>query len=651
MKFVYVLEEETRFQQEIVQAVLEIDPKIQVRFFSKLESFRDWLRVAMTEGAAAISKGGFPFPGVVQEEVVEEAHQLVLVVSKIEILGAKQIDLLRKTRKLFIERNICTKEDPTSVVLTAFDDPHFNSVELRDPIINNIIFKPFDRLILLQDLTFAIDGRHPPSKYTIQNQKSSSVIEILKGVSLEAISETGFLTRSDRPIPPGQVSKYYAKHFVTERHRSMIGVCEASEDHPTILGQHLARIRFFSAEPAQISNIRKKARAQEGQVFAVPQISVPPITEADVVIVDPDEASSSGIGSSLERRFTGLKITQYDSFADFFYDLDPSQMTSQKDLPKAFGGIADATIEVDAATGAVRGVAQTTGAPVLKVFGFAEADWKDKSNWLAKMLDAKGQEKWRRMLTAQGLQSTDDPYFNFRVGENTFLVKFVLRDKKQNGNWLLKFEDTKKEDLLAYLTKNSRLPAKPLAVLFSHRFLGESPVERWNLISELFKKRSAAPKLIMLSAQDYTDAQEREMAAYLTDIFFKPIDRSYLVCKFHLFFPGLKIIGDPIDHRYIINQELLKVANPVKITEFSEAGFIMEYGRAIEIGSFREVVLWQPYEVGAPELMATCNYCEEVQGSKGSFLNHFVLFGMHDLFLKSIRVWIRNNYILSKEKS
>jgi hypothetical protein len=89
--------------------------------------------------------------------------------------------------------------------------------------------------------------------------------------------------------------------------------------------------------------------------------------------------------------------------------------------------------------------------------------------------------------------------------------------------------------------------------------------------------------------------------------------------------------------------------NPVTVNEISEAGFVMQYYRSVAVGSFREIILWQPYEIGAPELLATCNYCEENPAQKGSYNCHFVFFGISDHLLKRIRVWIRDNYILSKE--
>lgn len=652
MKFVYVLEDDPKFQKEIVEAILQVDPKIQVRLFGGLQSFVDWIRIMMAEGAGAIAKGGTAFPGVVQEPLSDEAHQLVLVVSKIEFLGVKQLNLLRKTRDFFIERKVCTKEDPTSIVLTAFDDPGFPHKQLEDRILNNIIFKPFDRLILLQHLIFAIDGRHPPSKYTIQNQKTTAVIEMLKDAGMEAISETGFVTRSDRPIEAGMAAKYYGAPFQTERHRSMIGISESCIPHPTRPEQFEVRIRYFAADPIQISNLRKLIRKPGVKEHPTGPLHKTPSADAhDIVVIDPDESADAGIGGTLSRRFENIKITHYENFGDFFGDLDPSQKANQKDLPKPFEGSREATLEISSTSGLLVSTDQGNGTPLVKLFGALPEDWKNKADWLMKCLSPGHHEKWKRLLRPEGLDSGEDSQFYFRYQEKGFLVRFVFRDKKQNGNWLLKFEESSKEDLLSYLSKNSKLPFRPLAIFLSYRLLGENAKERWTLVKDLFANRGAEPKLFLMAAQDYTDAQEREMATYLTDIFFKPLDRAYIVQKMDHIFSTISAKGEEISQKFIARDDLVKVANPVSVSQMSEAGFVMQYYRPITIGSFREIILWQPYEVGAPELLANCNFSEEAQGKKGVFNNHFVLFGMTDHFLKNIRVWIRNNYILSKEGS
>jgi hypothetical protein len=141
----------------------------------------------------------------------------------------------------------------------------------------------------------------------------------------------------------------------------------------------------------------------------------------------------------------------------------------------------------------------------------------------------------------------------------------------------------------------------------------------------------------------------RQYASIVTDFFYKPIDRTYFIYKLYTFFPELKSPKEPITIQTNKNEETLFTANPVQIAEISEAGLMMQYYRTISVGSFRDFVLWQPYEVGAPRLVATCNYCEEAQ-QEGVYNVHFVFFGMTDYFLKTIRIWIRDTYIQGKER-
>jgi hypothetical protein len=195
------------------------------------------------------------------------------------------------------------------------------------------------------------------------------------------------------------------------------------------------------------------------------------------------------------------------------------------------------------------------------------------------------------------------------------------------------------------------IPAGVKAIFVHHAFAGEKPVEKWTKIKELLKARGSEPKFFLISSEDYSDNQEREFSEVFTDIFYRPTDRLHVGESLYHHFPGLQTKDDPINIKWIALREKVKSAGPVKVVEFSEAGFVIEYYRPITVGSFREIIPWQPYEVGAPELIASCNYSEEFKGKKNTFLNHFVLFGMTDFFLKSIRIWIRNNYISSKENS
>jgi hypothetical protein len=605
------------------------------------------MKLMLQKGAEAISVGGELHPLAEPINVSAEAHQLVCLISKVKFLGVEQLGLLRKTREALIQKGICTKEDPTSFVLTAFDNPEFDITGLEDRIIANVIFKPFDRLILIQHLTFAIDGRHPPSKYTIANQKTSAVIEMLKQVKIEAISDIGFISLSNRPIEVGAVAKYYSAHFSTERQRSVIAICQSCHPHPETPKIYRAIFQFFANDPSQISNLRKKTRNPSYLTYNYDWHGQKLQEELlNFVVIDEEESKSTGLSTHIQKRMIGTKLFNYDNFSAFYSDLNPAESwESRSSNLKAFSMGEEATLLFDSAGQMFFGVESEDKNPKT-LFGVAEATLKNKGNWFQSALKVEQKELFRQMISNQIKDANVELIFEIMLEGQMFLIRAVGVSKK-NSVLRIQFRELAKDEAISFLTKNSKLPARLDALFVSHKFFQGDAKARWENIMNLIHQRSGQkPKIFILSKQDFSDAEERDLASYCSDIYFKPIDRIYFNQKMKSFFPEISIMGEPVDVKTVKVEDVIKVASPVEISELSEAGLIMTYYRPIRIGSFREFVLWQPYEVGAPELQAQVNFVEEAADKKYNI--HLVFFGMSDRFLKHIRVWIRDNYITSK---
>lgn len=652
MRFVYVLEDDLKFQKDIVEAIYSIDPKIQIRVFPKLAEFIDWVRLMMEEGPSAISKGG-QFPASVQQEpVIEEAHQLVTIISKIEFLGKKQLPLMQKTRSLFIERGICTKEDPTAFVLAAFDKPDFQIHDLQDPILANVIFKPFDRLILIQHLTFAVDGRHPPSKYTIANQKMSAVIEMIKEVDLEEVSEVGFLTRSSGPLDKGQFAKYYGSAFLTERRTSVMARLVDCRPHPKNPSEFQCAFVYFGADPVQITGLRKKIKAVHRKSLSpfhwkevCPGLAMQ--RTVNIVVIDEDEdLVVKPVIDSIKRHFKNVNCVGYNNISDFFMDLDPKMVDSAgAPPPKAFS-LSDFELILDDKLTTILNFTSPSKEPFM-LFGHPFADLKEKKNWMIEHIDSSCLEAWKQWA----LKPTPDAIFVVRSGADRFYIKPSSFQKKEK-ELAIKFTELSSAEKMAYLAKNSQLPVEVDFVFIGHRYLGDNAKERWTGVKEKLEKRASGkcqPQFFLFAGKEYTDLEARDLSDVFTDIFLKPLDRSYMLQKLKLQLMNLPATGDPIEMPMMFLKEVIRAANPAPVTEISEAGLIMQYHRTLDIGSFREFLLWQAYEHGSPIMKAQCNFVEEAS-TKGLFNIHFVFFGINDHFLKTIRLWIRDNYILSKEK-
>ncbi len=551
MKYVFVLEDESKFQSEVCQALLEIDPKLQIRLFSQLEEFATWMKSAAREGPKSLAQAGHALNPDAGDLPSEENDQLVLIVSKEEFLGSKWIALIKKTRQWFISKKICSEADPTSLVITVFNSPSFEIKLVEDRIINNVIFKPFDLLLLKQHLHFAVHGRHAPSELSVHNMKTTALIEVIKDVQLEKISELGMTTLSTRPIPIHAVAKYYSQLFVSNTHKSIIAICTLCERIPGKELSYRCTFRFYGTDRNQVRQIRTKSvAALQKETLSLTGNSFNKLSKGDIarmpmneiVIVSPDSDNHESLKHLFTNQFYQISTVQYGSLAQFQFALDPAQKTDKastlkiEDIPKL--PTKATALVVD-----------------LKSFGYL--DWTDN-------------------------EAIESLFSKFK----------------------------------------------------------ESIVKRYPRL----------PTIYFVSERGLSDQSERILSTiFQGDLFYDLTDSMHLMKRI-LYCQGSQLVPkEPVEYVRFEELRTIQTANPVHVSELSEAGIVVQYHRPITIGSFRRFVLWTPHELGNPEFLASCNFSDQKASADGSFLNQFVFFGLTDADLKHIRLWIIHNYVSSKQ--
>lgn len=518
MKYVYIIENDAKAVDEILETLKTIDPQIKPRLFYTLAQFANWIQQLTQVGKKSIAQGGSA-PGVrpdpkfsgVSDATGSEADQLACLISNNNIFGNKHLPLMKKVQDLFISQGLCKKESPTALVVTAYDDPDFNPKTIEARLVNNVILKPFDKLILRQHLIYAMSGRQPPSGFELSKMKTSAMVEMLKEVEVEAFSMVGFVTHSTRPLPVGAVAKYYGDVFKVGETRSVFARCFSCEPHPYKTNMFRCSFTFFGTESTQISAYRKHTLsaglAQREYRFSW-RTKVAAATVNFAVIEGQD--SPAPLSGTLERMFPDCKVTKFKSAHEFVSTL--------------------------------------------------------------------GQVKWDGLLVHE----------NF-VGEDLDIWKIAK---------------------------------------------GKVPKAHFFMVSNTPKK----------------EIDLRKYGAIFSDIFYEPVERNYFSKKIFLFFSQLRATED-LESKQFHRDEKIEVGIPIQVTEVSEAGVVMKYYRAITIGSFRRFVLWYPPETGMPIILGACNFNEPSKTEKGQFENHFVFYGVGDEALKHIRIWIRDNYVLSKQRS
>lgn len=245
MGWVLVIEENQGLLDEIKDAVSQIDPKAELVHFPNSRAFLAWMDQLQAQDP--------------QISPPKPADRFLGIVTAIETWRFKDIRLIGKFKALFIQQGLAATEDEIFVVFTAYEAPDFQKKRFEYRSVNNVIFKPFDKLVLLQVLDIAMKGRTALKNQFAHTAKSGAEIEMLKEVLLTGIGELGFQTQAAEPLKIGAVAKYYANFLATRQHRSALAqVLSFEKTEGKEMGT--AELRFFAVDQTQSFNIQKLAQ-------------------------------------------------------------------------------------------------------------------------------------------------------------------------------------------------------------------------------------------------------------------------------------------------------------------------------------------------------------------------------------------------------
>jgi len=170
------------------------------------------------------------------------------------------------------------------------------------------------------------------------------------------------------------------------------------------------------------------------------------------------------------------------------------------------------------------------------------------------------------------------------------------------------------------------------------------------LLPDQFSKYFRAEALhFWLNVKLEDEELRKELAAFYKDLFYSPLDKSYFYKKLKLHISDLKE-KEPSSFLTVSCHEKMKSANLIKISEISEVFVNFNYTRELVPKTHREFIFITEDETNLVELPGFSHFVEPAQGEKGKFLHQFVFFGMTDHYLKQIRLWIMQDYILQNKK-
>lgn len=621
MDYAFVLEDDPTQLKQITDALKAISGALEVKSFANLAEFSTMVKSIMTHGALALQKD-------------EGAVRVVLVIARLESIGMGRLSLLEKTRDFFMRRGVCTPEEPTRFVLTAFDDPNLKFDKLKQPILANILFKPFDRLILEAHLMLAIP-QVKSSLETLANQKTKAPVEMLKTVNLESMTELGFTSRSQQALEVGSISKYYGKEFVSERHRSLMARLISCRPIPPDNKEFELEFRFFALDSVQIANLRKRIRHKDGLPIRQihPEFTGTPMEKVtdeqsrslNFVVINPNEEEALNLIGTLKRKIRGAVPIHFATKRDLEEDLKFAESAHTGILSVPASEI-EANREMVVTTSTIEG-ATIWGEPLQ---GAAMTRYFLKEDGQALGLWLMGNKAELRLRT------------NF-AGKHGVL-KFV----RANGK--VTISELSGDERSRFLRNFRKIKGRIGAVFIDRSDIDVASLGAWTTVrAEVEKDQGFVPPCYLMSKTEFTDDEEKLLSESFNDLFFTPLDRIYLLQRMIFDIPYLNILEDPIMVSRKEMPHVIRAATPITIDEVSEAVLVFNYYRPIEIGSFREFILWQPNELAAPEIAGVVQG-QEAGDDKTPSRIFITFFGVRDHQLKAVRLWILNNYISSKEK-
>ncbi len=585
-----------------------------------------------------------------------------LLICSAELLKENEFQLLQKTLQFFTSKKLCTIEKPTAFVLTAFDNDHFDFTKFENQIVANVIFKPFDKLILREHIRIALLGITADTAGEVYKQKTKSKIEMLKDVHLESISELGFSTIADGEIKPGAQSKYYGKIFQAGTlpfvHAKVVSSVPIA-DRPK---QFKCEFAFTNIQNNQISAIRKLVKSDKNhKADIIKVVKEVPKYIYSILVISPRGAPSPR--SSLENVFSNITFTEYPDFTSFATDLDPGAKSlggDEKNKDKFLPFPAQGKILFDSKMIKIVGF-EPGAADTANILGIPVKQAMQTDSFLHQRIYNDDRNKWINLCKTQMKPQEAADIYRFKgPDDNLAFIKVLslqpLKHEKLGDVLALDIIECTEGEKIAFLLKLSRLPATIDALFVDSAFLGEAYATRWQVITTLVNERnkkanSPPTKLFFVSDKIISSDEVLELQAPIDDIFMKPLDGGYFIKKMRMIFDKLLLKDQDMEISSTIDHTLIKVAQPVIAEEVAETGMAIIYHRAIGLGNFRKVCLTLPHEIGLPEFLGSCSAVEEIEleTKKKAYLCRFVFFGVRDASLKHIRRWIKDYYVSTKE--
>lgn len=583
---------------------------------------------------------------------LREGDEVVLLISNHRIFGAKHKPLLVKMGAFLKAKGFLGEDKKTLPALFTVSetDETFVIRDYLEPYINNILFRPFDRLVCQAKILWALYGKEAISKMELYKEAATDLIEMRKDIQTLELSETGFRVLSSRPLKEGMFAKYYGTEFFNNNPKDgVFGIIRSSEPSSQYPDQHEVELKFLGIDSKQIRAIRTKLEEitdSYAKEEPVPRTKGSPV---GIVLLLEDKTISHQIKEQLEESFENVDIKVFGNFVDFLLNIDPEH-GAQELLAQQQGEEQEEQIfefhynlESDVFMGTEPEVTEAN------IFGIPKNQLATLKGYLLQQLPPDN----RPDLLSFWAQGQPEAVYTMKLTVDGVSSFISLCDRQVDGPTLkFKLRRASLEEVTAYMAGQSKLPQSIGAVFVSERMANYRDSEYWlglkeKMIGAGFHSENELA-FIRVAESAIKDQQIAERSSAFDETLVTIVDHRYLTLRVPQMVRGLKYKREkPIELKAEF-KTTVQAATLVSELQVNEVNIILSYKRPIDIGKFRYFSFWDKKTGQMEVFLSKCVDAEKDPDNKGRYLNYFLLYGLTDPENAFLRNWMIEQYRLAK---
>lgn len=581
-----------------------------------------------------------------------------LIVLDSHMVKGENTKLIEPIHKKIVEEELTNTANPCGFVFTFYESEDFHLESYIHPLIYNVIFKPFDPLLLKESLKAAIHGRHPvqPEVYV---HDARGRVEILKDITTTAITELGFRTQSAREIPIGKKARYYSDHFREGGREYVYAYCYANRPDPESPEHFLSSFAYFGISPDQLRAIRRFIHAQEDHHRLPIEDEVSDKQEETIAVVSTNLEFVNSIRLMAQERFKKLSVLHMPSFfelnvalgrSDSENNIQNSPLGQDKTLLFRIERVSGRILQIQIDEKEIDVNDRLFGHSVEQLISKSKIDDLLVARDRALLADFMAQDS-NESKPIVGLLSHEKKPTYFKVTHyfDTALDEMMeMETDAECSDLILALLST--SEIKAHLgIKETNLSALEAVYFEVPAETSDSFLHSLRSLSSEIKDRDLQTALFAIAKEKITTYENLRKFSFLDDYIVQPLDSFYFSHKLKQLFPHLTCKSpNGLSREAIESDTVIQTALPVQVQKISELHISIVHNRALRLGDVRRFVLFTRDNDVLPAVWGACNYITEQ--SPGEFLHEFIFFGVTDRHLKFIRNWMKSQYIQGKSK-